>query len=61
VKRNFNEGINNKGILRMVNEYFTELSFIFAEIFRLSKHGAKVAFVNDNVRYGDEIIPVDFV
>ncbi len=45
----------------MVNEYFTELSFIFAEIFRLSKHGAKVAFVNDNVRYGDEIIPVDFV
>ncbi|GHT25100.1 hypothetical protein AGMMS49953_09190 [Endomicrobiia bacterium] len=61
MKRSFNGDINNKGILRMVNGYFTELSFIFAEIFRLSKHGSKVAFVNDNVRYGGEIIPVDFI
>jgi site-specific DNA-methyltransferase (cytosine-N4-specific) len=61
VKRNLNGDINNKGVLQMVNGYFTELAFVFAEIFRLSKYGAKVAFVNDNVRYGGEVIPVDFV
>jgi site-specific DNA-methyltransferase (cytosine-N4-specific) len=60
-KRNENGDINNKGVLRMVNSYFTELTFIYAEIFRLCKPGAKVAFVNDNVRYGGEIIPVDFI
>lgn len=60
-KRNSNGDINNKGVLRMVDGYFTELSFIYAELFRLCKSGAKVAFVNDNVRYGGEVIPVDFI
>ncbi len=59
--RNKNGDINNRGILRMVDSYFTELSFIYAELFRLCKSGAKVAFVNDNVRYGGEVIPVDFI
>lgn len=45
----------------MVNGYFVELSFIFYELFRICKSGAKVAFVNDNVRYAGEIIPVDFI
>lgn len=53
--------INNKGILRMISGYFTELTFIYAELFRLCKPGAQVAFVNDNVRYGGEVIPVDFL
>lgn len=53
--------INNKGVLRMVNSYFVELTFIYAELFRLCKPGAKVAFVNDNVRYGGEVISVDFI
>ncbi|MDR1275492.1 MAG: site-specific DNA-methyltransferase [Candidatus Accumulibacter sp.] len=60
-ERNTNGDINNKGVLRMVNGYFTELTFIYAEIYRLCKPGAKVAFVNDNVRYGGEVIPVDFI
>lgn len=51
--------INNPGILSMVEGYFYELTFLFAEIFRTCKKGAYVAFVNDNVRYGGEIIPVD--
>jgi hypothetical protein len=51
--------INNSGILTMVEGYFYELTFLFAEIFRTCKKGAYVAFVNDNVRYGGEIIPVD--
>lgn len=53
--------INNKGVLRMVNQYFTELAFVFAELYRVSKKGAYVAFVNDNVRYAGEVIPVDTI
>ncbi len=53
--------MNNRGVLRMVEQYFTELTFIFAELLRTCKPGAQVAFVNDNVRYGGEIIPVDLL
>ena len=53
--------INNPGILSMVKGYFYELTFVFFEIFRTCKKGAYVAFVNDNVRYGGEIIPVDML
>jgi len=61
IERDKNGDINNNGVLRMVDGYFTELTFIYAELFRLCKKGAKVAFVNDNVRYGGEVIPVDFL
>lgn len=60
-KRYENGEVNNKGILSMVEGYFTELTFIYYEIFRTCKSGAKVAFVNDNVRYAGEVIPVDFL
>lgn len=60
-KRDLNGDINNNGVLRMVDGYFTELTFIYAELYRLCKKGAKVAFVNDNVRYGGEVIPVDYI
>lgn len=53
--------INNKGVLKMVEGYFYELTFIFFEIFRASKSGACVAFVNDNVRYAGEVVQVDFI
>jgi DNA modification methylase len=53
--------INNRGILPMVKGYFIELSFVFAEILRTCRSGACVAFVNDNVRYGGEVIPVDLL
>lgn len=56
-----NDEINNKGILQMVNGYFTDLCFIYYELYRVCKPGAKIAFVNDNVRYGGEVIPVDFI
>ncbi|GHV15191.1 hypothetical protein AGMMS49938_12810 [Fibrobacterales bacterium] len=60
-ERSINGDINNRGVLRMIDGYFTELTFIYAELFRLCKSGAKVAFVNDNVRYGGEVISVDFI
>lgn len=59
--RNANGEINNKGVPTMVNGYFTELTFLFSELFRTCKPGAYVAFVNDNVRYAGEVIPVDYL
>lgn len=59
--RSRNGEINNNGVLRMVEGYFTELTFVYAELFRVCKSGAFVAFVNDNVRYGGEIVSVDYI
>lgn len=59
--RKDNGDLNNKGVVQMVEGYFTELAFIYAELYRLCRPGATVAFVNDNVRYGGEVIPVDFL
>lgn len=56
-----NGDINNAGVLPMVEGYFTELGFVFAELFRVCKSDSSVAFVNDNVRYAGEVIPVDFL
>lgn len=53
--------INNEGVLRMIDQYFTELAFVFAELHRVCRGGAHIAFVNDNVRYAGEIIPVDLI
>lgn len=53
--------LNNNGVIRMVEGYFIELAFIYAELYRVCKPGAMVAFVNDNVRFGGEVIPVDFL
>ena len=57
--RNQRGEVNNRGILSMIDQYFTELTFVFAELYRVCQPGATVIFVNDNVRYAGEIIPVD--
>ncbi len=59
--RNERGEINNTGVLSMIEQYFTELTFVFAELYRTCRRGAHVAFVNDNVRYAGEIIPVDLL
>ncbi|GIK56098.1 MAG: modification methylase, putative [Chloroflexota bacterium] len=59
--RNQEGDVNNQGVLGMIDQYFTELTFIFAELFRVCRSGAHVAIVNDNVRYAGEVIPVDFL
>lgn len=53
--------INNKGVLGMIQQYFAELTFVFAELYRTSRSGAHIAIVNDNVRYAGEVIPVDLL
>jgi site-specific DNA-methyltransferase (cytosine-N4-specific) len=59
--RNHRGEINNKGVLNMVESYFVELAFIYHELYRVCKDNACVAFVNDNVRYAGEVIPVDYI
>jgi site-specific DNA-methyltransferase (cytosine-N4-specific) len=53
--------LNNQGVIRMVEGYFTELAFVVFELWRVCRTGAHVAIVNDNVRYGGEIVPVDLL
>jgi site-specific DNA-methyltransferase (cytosine-N4-specific) len=53
--------VNNSGVITMVEGYFIELAFVTFELFRVCKRGARVAIVNDNVRYSGEIIPVDLL
>jgi len=57
--RNKRGDVNNRGILTMIDQYFTEMTFVFAELHRVCRSGAAVVFVNDNVRYAGEVIPVD--
>jgi site-specific DNA-methyltransferase (cytosine-N4-specific) len=59
--RGDNGDLNNNGVIRMIEGYFTELAFVLFELFRVCRVGARVAIVNDNVRYGSEIIPVDLL
>jgi len=59
--RNARGEINNKNVISMIEQYFGELTFVFFELFRTSKKGAHVVFVNDNVRYAGEVIPVDVI
>ncbi len=59
--RNQHGDLNNKGVVQMVRGYFIELAFVIYELYRVCKPGANVAIVNDNVRYGGEIIPVDLL
>jgi site-specific DNA-methyltransferase (cytosine-N4-specific) len=58
-QRNERGDVNNRGVLTMIEQYFTELTFVFAELYRVCRSGAGVIFVNDNVRYAGEVIPVD--
>ncbi len=59
ITRNRRGEVNNRGILTMIDQYFVELTFVFAELYRVCRRGAWVVFVNDNVRYAGEVIPVD--
>jgi DNA modification methylase len=55
------KALNNSGIPRMVRNYFFELALVIFECARLLKPDAPFVMVNDNVRYGGAIIPVDLI
>ena len=53
--------LNNPGIYRMIKNYFYEHVFVINEMARVLKKGGRVYYVNDNVRYAGETIPVDLI
>jgi len=53
--------LNNKGISRMVRNYFLEMCFVIYELSRITKKKGYCVMVNDNVRYAGEEIPVDLL
>lgn len=53
--------LNNPGIHRMVKNYFYEHAFIIMEMARVLKKGGRIYYVNDNVRYAGEVVPVDLI
>jgi hypothetical protein len=55
------ETINNPGIVRMVKNYFFELSLLIFASTNVLKKGAPFVMVNDNVRYQGAHIPVDLI
>jgi DNA modification methylase len=54
-----NENLSNREIIPMIKGYFEDFHLVLKELFRVSKKGAKLAFVVGNSRYGGEVIPVD--
>lgn len=55
------DALNNPGICRMVKNYFYEHAFVIHEMARVLKNGGRIYYVNDNVRYAGETIPVDLI
>jgi len=55
------DSLNNPGIVRMVKNYFYELSLLIFEAARVTKKGGYFVMVNDNVRYAGIHIPVDLI
>ena len=53
--------LNNPGIYSMIKNYFYEHAFVIMEMARKLKKGGKIYYVNDNVRYAGEVIPVDLI
>ena len=53
--------LNNANIVRMVRNYFFEMSLVVFEIARLLAPAGHAVMVNDNVRYTGEEVPVDLI
>ena len=53
--------LNNPGIYRMVKNYFYEHAFVVFQMARLLRGKGRIYYVNDNVRYAGEVIPVDLI
>ena len=51
----------NPNVIRLVRNYFMELSVVIAELARVCRSGASVFMVNDNVQYHGEEVPVDLI
>ncbi len=53
--------LGNPHVIRLIENYFSEMAVIIRELARLVRPGGNVFMVNDNVRYHGEEIPVDLI
>ena len=53
--------LSNPHVIRLVHNYFLEMTAVIAELARVCKAGASVFMVNDNVQYHGEEVPVDLI
>ena len=53
--------LSNPHVIRLVENYFFEMSLIVAELARITAPGGLVVMVNDNVQYHGEDVPVDLI
>ena len=51
----------NPHVIRLVRNYFMEMTVVIGELARVCKPGASVFMVNDNVQYHGEEVPVDLI
>ena len=60
LKQNANN-LNNRNVITLIENYFTEMSLVVSELGRLVAPGGSVFMINDNVRYHGQEIPVDLI
>ena len=53
--------LSNPHVIRLVHNYFMEMTAVIMEMARVCKSGASVFMVNDNVQYHGEEVPVDLI
>ncbi len=53
--------LNNPGIVRMIQNYFWEMTLVIFQLAPLIKPGGLMIMINDNVRYQGIPIPVDLI
>lgn len=59
--KNREEELSNRQVIRLIEGYFLEMAYVIAELARVSRPGAVVVMVNDNVQYHGEQVPVDLI
>ncbi len=53
--------LSNPQVIRLIENYFTEMAVVIGELARVVKPGGTVFMVNDNVQYHGQEVPVDLI
>ena len=61
VLRQHHRELGNPHVIRLLENYFTEMAVVIHELGRVLKPTGNVFMVNDNVRYHGEEVPVDLI
>ena len=53
--------LSNPHVIRLVENYVSEMAVVIAELARVTRPGGRVVMVNDNVQYHGEEVPLDLI